>query len=453
MAARLYKAAPPFYKPSAYFPGFRVAPLRHLTAINDLTNDEVEQVFALAARYLKKYGDADLPHRIGKSTDLGKGRILATLFYEPSTRTRLSFESAMLRLGGKIMTSADPASSSAAKGESLADSVRMVSNYADAMVIRHKRDGAARLAAEYAQVPVINGGDGAHEHPTQTLGDLFTLTREGKTLKGLNVAIAGDLRSGRTVHSLVYALARFGSRIVPMPAPGMELPSHVRWRVRHEFSKDALFDRKHAGAVDALYVTRFQAERAGKRARKYPRIDLDFLSDKRYAHALVFHPLPRVDELDSAVDTDPRALYFRQAAYAVAVRMALLSLTLGLDGKFARYDDGIPKPEAPVYAEPHDIGIRCINDNCIVHEPADRKFTRNRFYVIAGKARRLRCYYCETDIVDFVAANRRTRRFADAADAQAASWDVKDVVFLATAREAKERGYENTALPARRKTG
>ena len=179
---------------------------------------------------------ATYPYRIGSSARDGSGRILASLFYEPSTRTRLSFESAMLRLGGQFITSADPATSSVAKGESLADTVRVISNYSDVIVLRHPRDGAARLAAEYATVPVINGGDGAHEHPTQTLCDLFTLRKENKQLRDLNVVISGDLKGSRTIHSFVYALARFGANIMTMPAKGMGLPHHVDVRLQEEFN-------------------------------------------------------------------------------------------------------------------------------------------------------------------------------------------------------------------------
>ena len=400
-----------------------MAPLRHLTSINDLTNDEVEQVFALAAKYLKQYGDPALSHRIAKSTDKGKGRILATLFYEPSTRTRLSFESAMLRLGGKTMSSADPASSSAAKGESIADSVRMVSNYADAIVIRHPRDGAARQAAEYAHVPVINGGDGAHEHPTQPLGDLFPLRQGRKSLERMNVAVFGDLRNGRTVHSLVYALARFGANVVPMPAFGMGLPSHVEWRLMHEFDHGAIQGASAYDRIDALYVTRFQKERASDEGRDYPRIDPAFLKDRKYARTRLLHPLPRVDELDVALDRDVRASHFKQAAYAVPVRMALLSLLLGLDGKLRRFASGFHKAGAQLYDQPSDIGIRCANEKCIVHDPMERKFTRNKFYVMELGAPRLRCFYCETDIETFVAVTGRgsagTLYFASDADAAA----------------------------------
>ena len=208
---------------------------RHVISINDLSDKDIETIFDTAQTYLKELPDPHVPYRIGRSTNVASNFILASLFYEPSTRTRLSFESAMIRLGGQTITSADPATSSAAKGESLADSVRVIANYADIMVIRHPRDGAVRLAAEYSPIPVINGGDGAHEHPTQTLCDLFTLKQKNKRLKNLKIAISGDLKGSRTIHSFVYALARFGATIMPMPAKGMELPAHVDQRLKEEF--------------------------------------------------------------------------------------------------------------------------------------------------------------------------------------------------------------------------
>jgi aspartate carbamoyltransferase catalytic subunit len=370
--------------------------LRHVTSINDLSNDEIEEVFGLAARYLDQLGDPKRPYRIAKSTGVAKGRILACLFHEPSTRTRLSFESAMQRLGGSTISSADPAASSAAKGESLADSIRMVENYADAIVIRHPRDGAANLAAEYSAVPVINGGDGAHEHPTQTLGDLFTLKRECKKLKGLNVAIMGDLKGGRTVHSLVYALARFGANIIPMPAKGMELPHHVERRLREEFHGSLL--NGNSIAIDALYVTRFQKERWSGKFQDYPKVDAQFLCEPRFAKTHVLHALPRVDELDPALDSDPRAAYFRQASYAVPVRMALLSLLLGLKTKkpLAGFDGGFRKARFSVTEQV--TGIACVNQNCIVHDATERRFTTNKFYALQTPGPRLRCFYCETDL-------------------------------------------------------
>src|SRR6204780_1763058 len=229
---------------------------RHIVSINDLSNAEIETIFEVAQGFLKELADPKIHYRIGRSTNLASKSILASLFYEPSTRTRLSFETAMLRLGGANITSADPAVSSAAKGESLADTIRVISNYADIVIIRHPRDGAARLAAEYSQIPVINGGDGSHEHPTQTLCDLFTLKAKKKSLKNMKVAIAGDLKGSRTIHSFVYALARFGATIDPLPAPGMELPPHVDRRLREEFhSRMVSKDSTQPDAVDALYVT------------------------------------------------------------------------------------------------------------------------------------------------------------------------------------------------------
>src|SRR5215510_12650096 len=231
---------------------------RHIISINDLSDKDIETIFDVAQSYLNELPDRHFPYRIGRSTKVASNFILASLFYEPSTRTRLSFESAMLRLGGEVITSADPATSSAAKGESLADSVRVIANYADIMVIRHPRDGAVRLAAEYSPIPVINGGDGSHEHPTQTLCDLFLLKKKNKRLKNLKVAISGDLRGSRTIHSFVYALARFGATIMPMPAKGMELPPHVDQRLREEFGCHMVPARKGAdkdASIDALYVT------------------------------------------------------------------------------------------------------------------------------------------------------------------------------------------------------
>src|SRR6266704_176939 len=284
---------------------------RHIVSINDLTDREIETVFDVAQSFLRELPDSHFPYRIGRSTKIASDCILASLFYEPSTRTRLSFESAMLRLGGETITSADPATSSAAKGESLADSVRVIANYADIMVIRHPRDGAVRLAAEYSPIPVINGGDGSHEHPTQTLCDLFLLKKKNKRIKNLKVAISGDLKGSRTIHSFVYALARFGATIEPLPAPGMELPPHVDRRLREEFrskivaraleqgaaSIDALYvtaDEPHQQSlfsgpeidyervviekkIDAVYVTRFQKERWSEKDVSYPKIDAAFL--------------------------------------------------------------------------------------------------------------------------------------------------------------------------------
>src|ERR671922_3002569 len=197
---------------------------RNIISIADLTNNEIEQIFDLAdsAQQLRNDGVA-------------AGKIMATLFYEPSTRTRLSFESAMQRLGGSVISCSDMRSSSTAKGETVADTAKVVSSYADVMVIRHHWDGAVQAMAERADVPVINAGDGSREHPTQTLCDLYTLRKEKGDLKGLTVVVCGDLKNGRTIHSLVYALARFGANVVTVAAKGMEIPPYVLERLEREY--------------------------------------------------------------------------------------------------------------------------------------------------------------------------------------------------------------------------
>ena len=461
-------------------------PTRHIVSINDLTNKEIETIFEVAQGFLKELADDHVPYRIGRSTNLASKFILVSLFYEPSTRTRLSFESAMLRLGGANITSADPAVSSAAKGESLADTIRVISNYADIVVIRHPRDGAARLAAEYAQIPVINGGDGSHEHPTQTLCDLFTLKSKNKNLRSMKIAISGDLKGSRTIHSFVYALARFGATIEPLPAPGMELPAHVDRRLREEFHSrivskdqagtiDALYvtsDQPHQLSlyaepeieidyglvlqkkIDAVYVTRFQKERWTEKERPYPRIDAKFLGEPKYSEASVMHPLPRVNELDASLDTDRRAIYFQQAAYGVPVRMALISLLLHLhkNKSLHKFPGGFAKPDYPVYAQPIGTGLHCANQNCITCDPAESQYAANKFYVVARPDHheiRLRCAYCETDIeaetadTAFVVADTSRKTFSPglAALTKAPAEKLKHLVIYRSESDAVAAGF------------
>jgi len=459
-------------------------PTRHIVSINDLTNKEIETIFEVAQGFLKEFADDHVPYRIGRSTNLASKFILVSLFYEPSTRTRLSFESAMLRLGGANITSADPAVSSAAKGESLADTIRVISNYADIVVIRHPRDGAARLAAEYAQIPVVNGGDGSHEHPTQTLCDLFTLKSKNKNLRSMKIAISGDLKGSRTIHSFVYALARFGATIEPLPAPGMELPAHVDRRLREEFHSrivskdqagtiDALYvtsDQPHQLSlyaepeidyglvlekkIDAVYVTRFQKERWTEKERPYPRIDAKFLGEPKYSEASVMHPLPRVNELDASLDTDRRAIYFQQAAYGVPVRMALISLLLHLhkNKSLHKFPGGFAKPDYPVYAQPIGTGLHCANQNCITCDPAESQYAANKFYVVARPDPheiRLRCAYCETDVeaeatdAAFVVADTSRKTFSPglAALTKAPAEKLKHLVIYRSESDAVAAGF------------
>jgi aspartate carbamoyltransferase catalytic subunit len=367
--------------------------------------------------------------------------------------------------------------------------VRVIANYADVMVIRHPRDGAARLAADFSPIPVINGGDGSHEHPTQTLCDLFTLKRKNKRLKNLKVAISGDLRGSRTIHSFVYALARFGATIMPMAAKGMELPAHVHQRLREEFrcqlvsvpkgegsdaSIDALYvtpEEPHqqslfAGPeldlergvaekkVDAVYVTRFQKERWVEKDQPYPRIDRNFLNEPKYSEASVLHPLPRVGELDAAIDTDRRALYFEQAAYGVPVRMALISLLLGLKGKsLHKFEGGFERKRFPVYDQPRSIGLHCANRNCIVHEPMESQYVRNKFYIVTNDAQsdcKLRCVYCESDIEHFVVASRKNKWFTSDPSVliRVADDHLKELVVFANEADATEAGFHSRRASA-----
>ncbi|MFQ5986544.1 MAG: aspartate carbamoyltransferase [Thermoplasmata archaeon] len=269
------------------------------------------------------------------SLDALRGRILATLFFEASTRTRLSFESAMQRLGGGVLGFGLVEGSSVTKGETLADTVKMVEAYADAIVLRHPQEGAARLAAEFSTKPVINAGDGAGQHPTQTLLDLFTIWDEKGTLEGNRVVLLGDLKYGRTVHSLAYALALLGSDLTMVAPSTLRMPKEILERVQELGGKpdetESLEDAIEA--ADVLYVTRIQKERFPD-AQEYQRmagsyrIDLRVLRDAK-KDLIVLHPLPRVTEIAPEVDRTPHALYFKQAFNGVPLRMALLNLILG----------------------------------------------------------------------------------------------------------------------------
>ena len=409
--------------------------------------------------------------------------MLASLFYEPSTRTRLSFESAMLRLGGKSISSADPATSSAAKGETLADTVRVASNYADVLVIRHPRDGAVKLAATYAAVPVINGGDGAHEHPTQTLCDLFTLVQEGKNLKHLNVAIQGDLKGSRTIHSFVYALARFSANIMLMPAKGMELPHHVDWRLKNEFncrmlprtrnekdnaSVDAVYvtsdkphqlslisdvDTKVKKGIDAMYVTRFQKERWTDKSQDYPTIDSRFLKDRKFSKTSLLHPLPRVGELDISLDSDPRAAYFRQAAYGVpdphgADRARSWASAANARSSAMTAVSGATTACSTISCRRSAYAAPTRTASCMMRRKANTRGTVSTSS--RGRHPDCRCYYCETDIENFAIANKKTKHYdMDPAQLRAAiDKHEREILIFAHATDAEAAGF---SLPKRRR--
>ena len=404
-----------------------------LVTIDDLSTGEIEAIFSLA----DEMSAAITPDQ-GRSRQVGKlcrGKIMASLFFEPSTRTRLSFEAAMYRLGGSVITTMDIGATSLAKGESLADMARIIGSYADIIVIRHPWEGAAKVVADYSGVPVINAGDGGHQHPTQTLLDLYTIRKERQTIKGLKIALWGDLKYGRTIHSLIFALAKFGANILFCPSPGLEVPEHILQKLVTEYggdverlappkqtNKERLFPldavyttptNPHQLAmipdvslavelktgVDALYVTRPQKERFTtaeneELEKKYLVVDKKLLEDKAFRKTLVMHPLPRIDELAYDLDADPRSQYFKQAAHGVPVRMALLALLLGAE------NTAVPRNNSkqvginyPVCRQ--DLDLKCPNTRCVSIQKTETKYLKPEFKIVNRDPLTLRCTYCE----------------------------------------------------------
>jgi aspartate carbamoyltransferase catalytic subunit len=294
----------------------------------DFSVEETEFLFALAERIMDAPADYD---------EVCRGSLLATLFYEPSTRTRFSFEAAMLRLGGRVIGFSEPGSSSVAKGESIADTIRTVACYADIAVIRHPKEGAPRVAAGSTDMPVINAGDGGHQHPTQTLTDLLTVRREKGSFENLTVGLCGDLKFGRTVHSLIKAFARYrGVRFALISPEELRVPEYVRKEVLRKTGTPFWETEDLSEAMpslDVLYMTRVQRERFFNEA-DYIRLKDSYILDaeklrRARADMMVLHPLPRVNEIAAEVDADPRAFYFRQAKNGMYVRMALIMALLG----------------------------------------------------------------------------------------------------------------------------
>jgi aspartate carbamoyltransferase catalytic subunit len=269
-----------------------------------------------------------------KSSDMLKGKILATLFFEPSTRTRLSFEAAMLKLGGSTIGFAEAEIASVRKGENLADTIRTVENYSDIIALRHPLEGAAKLAAEFSSVPILNAGSGAEEHPTQAFMDLYTMQKEKGKIDELNIALLGDLRYGRTVHSLAYALSLYNIKLYLISPESLRMRHEVIRAIKDKISivEDTNLDNI-IPKIDILYVTRIQKERFPDPAefakvRGIYRIDLKTLKNAK-KNMIILHPLPRVDEIAAEVDSKPQARYFQQVWNGIVVRMTLLALVLG----------------------------------------------------------------------------------------------------------------------------
>ena len=302
--------------------------MRHLMSPLDFTPAELDKLFDLAN---------DIEKNPGKYAHACDDKILATCFYEPSTRTRLSFESAMTRLGGRVIGFADAASSSASKGESVSDTIRVVSCYADICAMRHPKEGAPMVAMEHSRIPVINAGDGGHQHPTQTLTDLLTIRSLKGSLGGFTIGLCGDLKFGRTAHSLIHALMRYEDiRFLFISPEELRVPDYIT-----EILKDKKIPYEEITSLedamprlDLLYMTRVQKERFFNEEDYIRLKDFYILDTSKMELArpdmLVLHPLPRVNEISVEVDSDPRAAYFRQAQYGVYVRMALILTLLEL---------------------------------------------------------------------------------------------------------------------------
>ena len=298
---------------------------RDIISIKDFSREDINYIFKTAKA---------MEPLASKGSQMLRGKILATLFYEASTRTRLSFESAMQRLGGSTIGFAEAEIASVRKGENLADTIRTVENYADVIALRHPLEGAARLAAEFSKVPILNGGSGAEEHPTQALLDLYTMVKEKGKVDGLKIAFAGDLRYGRTVHSLAYALSMYNVELYLVSPETLRMRREVLQTIKERIpvtEKTSL--EKIVPLVDVLYVTRIQKERFPDPAEYAKvkgsyRVDLQSLSEAK-KDLIILHPLPRVDEIATEVDDTPYARYFQQVRNGIVVRMALLALILG----------------------------------------------------------------------------------------------------------------------------
>lgn len=437
---------------------------RDLVSIEDLSTDEILELF--------HHADAFRDNLLGWS-DLCRGSIMATLFFEPSTRTRLSFESAMVRLGGGVITAADEKNTSRSKGESLADTVRVVGgSYADILVLRHPEDGSARVAARYARVPVINGGDGSHEHPTQTLCDLYTLWKEKGRLEGLEVVLCGDLRYSRTIHSFCYALARFKANIVTLPYPGFELPDYVLGRLQRDFhvrtaaasvaDLPGIAGSHNAAAyltasqphqlalytsltpvevnrIDAIYMTRAQLERhSGEDIKNYPRLSSKTLNAAAAKDARLMHPLPRVDEIDYELDSDPRSVYFRQAELGVPMRMALMAFLLGriqLRSKPPAHNSAATGIDAR-------SGLRCRNERCITNGEGVRYLVRDfRIRDDQANSVAMECAYCERDLQIRYLGHLSERWYGSLAPGVANSVPLDQRVWFESDTQAEAAGY------------
>ena len=357
--------------------------MRSLIDIVDFSVEELQQLLDTAC---------DITENPDKYADACKRKKLATLFFEPSTRTRLSFEAAMLELGGSVIGFSEASSSSASKGESVADTARMISCYADIMAMRHPKEGAPYVAAKAASIPVINAGDGGHCHPTQTLADLLTIYRELGRLDNLVIGCCGDLKYGRTVHSLISAMSRYSNiKVVLISPEELRLPKYVKYEVLEkngmEYVETTSLDEAMP-ELDVLYMTRIQRERFDS-FDEYERLkDSYILTVEKLKNAKetmrILHPLPRVNEISVKVDDDPRAAYFRQALNGKYMRMALILKLL---------EDAANGVEAADNSELVVDEFRCTNPRCITSTEQE---LQHAFRLMDAEHGNYRCIYCDS---------------------------------------------------------
>ncbi|CCQ92710.1 aspartate carbamoyltransferase, catalytic subunit [[Clostridium] ultunense Esp] len=303
--------------------------MKHLIDPMDISIDELESLFKLAEEIIKNEDDFN---------NICSHKILATLFYEPSTRTRFSFEAAMLRLGGQVIGFSEPGSSSVMKGESIPDTIRTVGSYVDIIAMRHPKEGAPRYASYYSQVPIINAGDGGHQHPTQTLTDLLTIKRTKGQISNLTMGLCGDLKFGRTVHSLIKAMSRYENiKFILISPQELQIPEYIKMEILNKKNIPFIEVERLEDVIDKLdilYMTRVQKERFFNEA-DYIRLKDSYILDKEKLKLArkdlsILHPLPRVNEISYEVDEDPRACYFDQVEYGMFIRMALITKLLGV---------------------------------------------------------------------------------------------------------------------------
>ena len=364
--------------------------MRSLIDIPELSNEEIDELIATAN---------DIIENPAKYREACKGKKLATLFFEPSTRTRLSFEAAMLELGGGVIGFSEASSSSASKGESMADTAKVISCYADIVAIRHPKEGAPYVASRAASIPVINAGDGGHCHPTQTLTDLCTIAREKGRLNDLTVGFCGDLKYGRTVHSLIAALSRYtGIKIVLISPEELQLPSYIMSDVIGKNKMEYMVTgslEEVMPELDILYMTRVQGERFADQAEYLRLRDRYILTPEKLEYAkkdlAILHPLPRVNEISVKIDDDPRACYFKQVKNGKYMRMALILKLL----EEAKQN---PAKEEKVYTEEGGYlidRVSCHNVRCISSIEQELK---QIFRITDAEKRECRCIYCEKKV-------------------------------------------------------